>query len=122
VLSHLSQHSVLSGNQHRFISRSSCCTQLLSTLNDWTSAMDQGFSTDVIYFNFSKAFDSVLHNRLLNKLKGYGVDGKFLEWFKCFLVDRYQRVQVILIFLDKSSYWSSPGICAWSSAVCLVCE
>jgi len=94
LLSHLSQHSILSGNQHGFIPRRSCCTQLLSALNDWTSAMDQGFSTDVIYFDFSKAFDSVPHTRLLNKLKGYGVDGKLLEWFRCFLVDRYQRVQV----------------------------
>jgi len=31
--------------------------------------MDQSFSTDVIYFDFSKVFDSVLHNRLLNKLR-----------------------------------------------------
>jgi len=58
----------------------SCCTQLLSALNDWTSAMDQGFSTDVVYFDFSKAFDSVPHNRL----KGYGVDGKLLEWVQKF--------------------------------------
>jgi len=48
-------------------------------LNDWTSALDQGFSTDVIYFDFSKAFDTVTHDRLFNKLRGYGVDGKLLE-------------------------------------------
>jgi len=32
------------------------------------AAMDQGSSTDVIYFDFSRAFDGVLHNRLLSKL------------------------------------------------------
>jgi len=65
-----------------------------NALNNWTSAMDQGFSTDIIYFDFSKVFNSVPHIRLLNKLKGYGVDGKLLEWFRCFLVDRYQCVPV----------------------------
>jgi len=94
LLSHFSQLSVSSGNQPGFIPRRSCGTQLLSALNDWTSAMDQGFSTDVIYFDFSKTFDSVPHNRLLNKLKGYGVDRKLLGWFRCFFVDRYQHVQV----------------------------
>jgi len=53
--------------------------------------LDQGFSTDVIYF---KAFDTVPHNRLLNKLTRYSVDGNLLECFRCFLIDRYQRVQV----------------------------
>jgi len=33
--------------------------------------MEQCFSSDVIYFDFSKAFDSVPHIRLLNKLKRY---------------------------------------------------
>jgi len=37
----------------------------LCALNEWNSAtMNQGFSTDVIYFDFSKAFDFVPHNRL----------------------------------------------------------
>ena len=38
--------------------------------------------------------DSVPHNRLLSKLKGYGMDGQLLEWFQCFLVGRHQRVHV----------------------------
>jgi len=46
---------------------------------EYQAAMDQGSSTDVIYFDFSRAFDSVLHNRLLSKLKGYSVDGQLFE-------------------------------------------
>ena len=49
---------------------------------------------DIIYFDFSKAFDTVPHNRLFNKLRGYGVDGKLLEWFRSFLTDRHQCVQI----------------------------
>ena len=94
LLLHLFRHNILSDKQHGFIPHRSCCTQLLTALNDWTSALDQGFSTDVIYFDFSKAFDTVLHNRLFNKLRGYGVEGDLLEWFRSFLTDRFQRVQI----------------------------
>jgi len=94
LLSHLYQYNFLSDKQHVFLPHRLCCTQLLCALNDWTSAMDQGFSTDVIYFDFSKAFDSMSHNRLLGKLKGYGVDGQHFEWFRCFLVGKHQRVHM----------------------------
>ena len=67
LLLHLFQHNLLSDKQHGFIPHRSCCTQLLSALNDWTLALHQGFSTDVIYFDFSKAFDTVPHNRLHTK-------------------------------------------------------
>ena len=51
----------------------SCNTQLIHALDDWASSLDKGCTTDVIYFDFSKAFDSVLHVRLLSKLKAYMV-------------------------------------------------
>ena len=71
LLLHFSQHNMLSDKQHGFIPHRSYCSQLLSALNDWTSALDQGISTDVIYFDFSIAFDTVPHSRLFNKLRGY---------------------------------------------------
>ena len=60
---------LLSPHQNRFVPRRSCCTQLLHAFNDWTLSLDEHLSTDVVYFDFSKAFDSVPHTRLLLKLE-----------------------------------------------------
>ena len=49
---------------------------------------------DAVYLDFCKAFDTVAHERLLIKLKGYGVNGKVLSWVKTFLTDRRQKVLV----------------------------
>ena len=49
---------------------------------------------DVIYIDFSKAFDKVPHRRLLWKLEKVGVAGKILHWISDFLLGRYVRVQV----------------------------
>ena len=82
---YLSDNNLLSPNQHGFVPRRSCCTQLLHALNDWTLSLDERLSTDVVYFDFSKAFDSVPHTRLLLKLQAYGINGQLLSWFKSFL-------------------------------------
>ena len=94
VSSYLSDNNLLSPNQHGFTPWKSCCTQLLHALNDWTLALDERLSTDVIYFDFSKAFDSVPHTRLLLKLQAYGINGQLLNWFKNFLIGRRQCVKI----------------------------
>ena len=50
--------------------------------------------TDIIYLDFSKAFDSVSHRLLLHKLKMYGFNGRLLDWFTSYPSDRTQRVVV----------------------------
>ena len=72
----------------------SCCTQLLHALNDWALSLDERLSTDVVYFDFSKAFDSIPHTRLLLKLQAYGINGQLLSWFKSFLTGRRQCVKI----------------------------
>ena len=47
---------------------------------------------DIIYLDYSKAFDSVPHLRLISKLESYGVSGNLLTWIKNFLAGRQQRV------------------------------
>ena len=50
--------------------------------------------TDLIIMDFTKAFDSVPHNRLMLKLNHYGVRGKLNRWIARFLMCRKQRVVV----------------------------
>ena len=44
---YLSDNNLVSSNQHGFILKRSCCTQLLYTLNDWTLSLDEHFSTGI---------------------------------------------------------------------------
>ena len=49
---------------------------------------------DIAVLDFSKAFDTVPHNRLLTKLKHYVIAGNTLSWIREFLTNRTQRVLV----------------------------
>ena len=67
---------------------------VLATFEDWKRALDQGYCVDVIYLDYSKAFDSVPHRRLLSKLKAYGICGNLHLWLSNFLSNFVQRVLV----------------------------
>lgn len=56
----------------------------------------------MIYLDFAKAFDTVPHQRLLSKLKSYGVSGDALGWIQDFLSNRRQKVVVN----GSSSNWA----------------
>jgi len=72
----------------------SCITQLLAVLDKWTEPMDMGNNMDAVYLDFAKAFDSVLHQRLLMKIKGYSISGKIRKWIEYILFQRNQQVVV----------------------------
>ena len=69
------ENNLFSKEQHGFLPKCSCMTQLLHATEHWLEALDHGDSVDVIYFKFKKAFDSVPHKGLLIKLRAYGIDG-----------------------------------------------
>jgi len=90
----IAENNILSCDQFGFIKGRSTTLLLLKLLNDWTMAMDDGIPTDVVFIDFSKAFDSVVHNKLFLKLHEYGFDAKLLSWLKSFVMDRRQYVTV----------------------------
>jgi len=59
-----------------------------------TCLVDAGRAVDVVYLDFSKAFDTVAHSILLEKLAARGLDGYILCWIKNWLNGREQRVVV----------------------------
>ena len=103
LMEHLTRTKQLSDAQHGFRQKTSCCTQLLETLDEWTSILEEGDSVDALYLDFNKAFNSVPHQRLNLKLRSCGVGGKLLNWVKAFLTGRRQRVSVN----DLRSEWAA---------------
>ena len=55
-------------------------TNLIEFLDETTKWWDDGKPFDVLYLDFSKAFDKVCHARLAVKLREFGVCGSVLEW------------------------------------------
>ena len=52
------------------------------TTDDLAKNIELGMQTDVAILDFSKAFDTVPHNKLLHKLRSYGVRGKLHSWIR----------------------------------------
>jgi len=94
LLNFLIENNILNCQKHGFMNSKSCLTNLLETFEDWTRAVDEGHGVDVIYLDYSKAFDSVLHSRLVSKLEAYGIYGNLLKWLINFLNNHVQTVVV----------------------------
>uniref|UniRef100_A0A8C3LJD3 Reverse transcriptase domain-containing protein n=1 Tax=Chrysolophus pictus TaxID=9089 RepID=A0A8C3LJD3_CHRPC len=81
-------------SQHGFTKGRSCLTNLISFYDLVTRLVDEGKAVDVVYLDFSKAFDTVSHSILLRKLAVRGLDRYTLGWVKSWLEGRAQRVVV----------------------------
>jgi hypothetical protein len=83
---------ILNKHQHAFINKHSTASNLLECIRDWQIGLNSRSQTDVVYIDFSKAFDSIVHSKLLFKLELYGITGLLLRWIEVFLSNRLQRV------------------------------
>ena len=81
----LDNNNSLNKNQHGFRAGRSCLTQLLAHFDNIICLLEDRLNVDVVYLDFSKAFDKVDHNILLHKLKILGINGKTLKLVQRFL-------------------------------------
>jgi len=90
IINHLLRNRLLNSSQHGFLPNKSCTINLLVFLDKITKAVDDGIPMNVIYLDFSKAFDKVPHKRLLMKIKMLEVSGYILIWVESWLTNRKQ--------------------------------
>lgn len=85
----------LDDRQHGFLPSKSCCTQLVGFCDSLALSLNKNIRSDVIYFDFAKAFDSVNHDIILHKLKHkFEIDGLLLNFIRVYLKDRIQSVVI----------------------------
>ncbi|CAM5157618.1 unnamed protein product [Natator depressus] len=94
ILKHLEERKVIRNSQHGFTKGKSCLTNLIAFYDEITGSVDEGKVVDVLFLDFSKAFDTVSHSILASKLKKYRLDEWTIRWIESWLDCRGQRVVI----------------------------
>ena len=102
MIDYFISNQLIKSFQHGFMTNKSCTTNLLKFLETITKQFDDGDPMDIIYLDFSKAFDKVPHQRLLRKMKALGISRHILRWIEAWLTDRRQRT----VQNSSSSGWA----------------
>ena len=92
IAKHLEVHSPISIQQWGFQPKKSTTAALLNVYNDWSAALDKGKEVCAIFFDLRKAFDSVPHRCLMDKLTFAGLNPYILRWVASYLCNRRQYV------------------------------
>ena len=90
----LNSNGSLTESQYGFRAGRSCEHALLDAQNNIMSALNKKHIALLLLIDFSKAFDTVNHDILLQKLNHYGIRGKAHAWLKSYLSDRSQYVSI----------------------------
>ena len=93
---HILQHVLpkITHKQHGFIFGKSCLSNLLESVDFINDMLSKGECVDILYLDFQKAFDTVPHFRLIEKLLSFGITDKPLFAIKDFLSNRTFNVMV----------------------------
>lgn len=92
VIKYITKFNILSDSQYGFRAGRSTENALTDVLDFVTQSLDYSYNVFALYLDVSKAFDSISHAILLNKLESYGFRGVTLSWFRSYLDNRMQYV------------------------------
>ena len=77
---------LINQRQHGFLPNRSCSTNLLQLTDDVAQSLHKNIGTDIIYFDFAKAFDTVSHDIILRKLKQkFNINFRLLKYLQNYI-------------------------------------
>lgn len=94
IRAHVLSLGLISEVQHGFLSKRSCESQLLDCMAYYIDSLMLGNEVDILFIDLKRAFDSVVHAKLIAKLSAFGIAGNCLQWIGEYLSDRKQCVKV----------------------------
>ena len=94
ISDHLDENCPIPTNQWGFQSGKSTTTALISTIHIWLNALDSGNEIATVFFDFKKAFDTVPHSLLIDKLRELQLHPCVIEWISNYLTKRSQSVVI----------------------------
>jgi hypothetical protein len=94
IIAFIDKNNFLSDAQHGFRSHRSTETALQDFINNARAAIDKKLYPIGLFLDLTKAYDVLDHQLLLEKLNSYGVRGLANSWFKSYLTDQQQYVEV----------------------------
>ena len=92
MFNYFSNHNIITPFQFGFQPKRNTTQALLCATHSIVSAMERGDATVGVLLDFQKAFDTVQHSILINKLSKYGIRGAPLNWVRDYLSNRVQQV------------------------------
>ena len=100
----LAQNNQIYTSQYGFRTGHSCQDAIAELIGEITRNMDEGLYTIGVFLDLSKAFDTLEHGVLLEKLSIYGIRGVALKWFQSYLEKRQLRVKCMTAASSKEEY------------------
>lgn len=94
LINYLTANNNIPQTQHGFTKGKSTTTAIASLMEHIIENMERGMFTTALFLDYSKAFDCLGHDLILNKLETLGVVGKPNHWFRSYLEGRTQTVEI----------------------------
>lgn len=107
LFDHLLLNQLLTENQHGFLAGKSTSTALISLVEFLLDQQEEGNTSTAVFLDYSKAFDCLDHDHLLQKLTTLGIGGSAQAWFSSYLSNRSQLVEITTATNGKTEIISS---------------
>lgn len=103
IINYIDKHNILYEYQFGFRKGHSTMQAITEITDNLKKAIDSNLYTCGVFLDLSKAFDTVNHSILLNKLRTYGIRGLPLNWFSSYLKNRKQYVSLGDTYSDSQT-------------------